>query len=278
MKKLAFILVLTPLLWGCTKKVVTTVTTVQNKFISAEINRYCSGTSYVDVALYSDPAPDAALCSAWAVAVGIPMFELTRKVQKPDGVWWYDGFNSPFPAEHCSLFVSSNIGSSRGGGSIPGTYAFLVPIPYDTLPWGDVQVSWTSSLYATWYDLGVSCFADSETRTIGSWDTTLILHDNMALIPLGFFRRYPSATSVETYLNLYAHGGMKPTPGGSGNMVGDIKGIFYSTFQDSGSLRRFFMGSPKLKRETTPPPVISREKRRQVIFRALGVPVWAGAD
>lgn len=267
-----FLFLAVSLLIGCSKKSPTTVTVVQSKFITAEFLRSYWGGSYANVALLSDPAPSAAQCTARAVVAG-GHYTLTTKEQRPTGVYWNDYTPFPYPATDCSLYVVSNVGSSAGGGvSMPGSYSYLVPIEYDTLPWGDVRVSWTRSLYAAWYDLDMSCYADSAYRYIGGMDTTLILSDTTVLIPLAFFRKYPQATSVEVNISLYAHGGAMPAPGGSGNMAGDIKGFFYSTYQDpGGNYRRFYVGTPWPNRETSPSPQDSGERRKQAILRAFGL-------
>ncbi len=275
-----FLFLAASLLTGCSKKSPTTVTTVvQHKFITAEFLRSYWRGSYENVAVLSDPAPSAAQCTARAVVAGIP-FTLAHKEQKPTGVSWNDYYSFPYPATDCSLYVVSNVGSSRGGGvNMPGSYSFLVPIPYDTLPWGDVRVSWTRSLYAAWYDLDLSCYAESAYLYLGGMDTTLILSDTTVLVPLAFFRKYPRATSVEATISLNAHGGPMPAPGGSGNMLGDIRGFFYSTYEDPGGYyRRFCIGSPWPNRETVPAPPApqdSKERRKQAILRAFGL---AGPD
>lgn len=262
---------------GCSKKSpTTTVTTVvQTKVIAAEFTRQGSGGSYADVSVFSDPAPNAVQCSARTVVAG-GHYTLSRPMQKPAAVHWYDYTPFPYPATDCSLYVATNLGSSAGGGvSMPGSYSFLVPLEYDTLPWGDVRVSWTRSLYAAWYDLDLSCYAESANIYFGGMDTTLILSDTTVLVPLAFFRKYPRATSVRASISVVAHGGPMPIPGGSGNMVGDIKGVFYSSYYDyGGRYRNFFMGTPWPNRATTPAPQDSRgpgERRKQAILRAFGL-------
>jgi len=284
MKKLAVLLLVAVTLFGCSKKSPTATTTVQAKFIVAELNlyRWWGSTPYFYewVEILSDPAPNVAQCSA-QMKFGTTSFQLTSyKYQGPGGVGLQDTFHFPYPGIACSLFVNTNVGNSRSGGvSAPGTYTINSPPDRDTLAWGDMAISWSQAQYATWYDLSLNYYAYNGTNHLGDADTQLIATGTSALIPQAFFRKYGSSTYVEAYFSVNAHTGAAPGAGAVGNLTGDIKGVFYSTFGDSGSSRYFYMGSPKLALgSATPHPQISHEKRRQFIIRAFGLPVKAEAD
>jgi len=284
MKKLAVLLLVAVTLFGCSKKSPTATTTVQAKFIVAEFNLYrwwgSSPNFYEWVEVFSDPAPNLTQSSA-QMKFGATTYQVTRdKSQWPGGVQLMDTFHFPYPGIACSLFVNTNVGNSRSGGvSAPGSYTINSPGAYDTLPWGDVALSWSQAQYATWYDLYLNYSAYNGTNHLGDADTQFIVTGTSVQIPQAFFRKYGSSTYVDAYFSLNAHAGAAPGAGAVGNLTGDIKGVFYSTFEDSGSSRWFYMGSPKLALgSVTPHPQISHEKRRQFIIRAFGLPVKAEAD
>ena len=284
MKKLVVLLLVASALFGCSKKENPTATTIQAKFILAELALYRWGGSnpyqYEWVQIFSDPAPNLSQCSA-QMKFGTTTFPLTwYKSQMPGGVQLGDTFHFPYPGIACSLFVNTNVGNSRSGGvSAPGSYTINSPATGDTLPWGDVALSWSQAQYATWYDLSLSYSAYNGTNYLGDADTQLVTTGTAVSIPQAFFRKFSSSTYVSASFQLYAHAGAVPGAGAVGNLTGDIKGFFYSTLQDSISSRWFYMGSPKLgPGAATPHPQISQEKRRQFIIRAFGLPVKAEAD
>lgn len=285
MKKLVVLLLVAVALFGCSKKETpTATTTVQAKFILAEFNltRWWGSNLwfYEWVAVYSDPAPNVTQCSA-QMKFGATSYQLTEyKSQWPGGVGLQDTFHFPYPGIACSLFVNTNVGNSRSGGvSAPGSYTINSPAAGDTLPWGDVALSWSQAQYATWYDLSLNYSAYNGTNHLGDADTQLIATGTSVQIPQAFFRKYGSSTYASAYFSVNAHAGAAPGAGAVGNLTGDIKGVFYSTFGDSGSSRSFYMGSPKLALgSATPHPQITHERRRQFIIRAFGLPVRSGTD
>lgn len=277
MKKLAFILVLTPLLWGCSKKSPTTVTNTvyQSKLIIASIFLRNPGQEYFfeQVDIYSDPTPDPGQCMA-VVKAGGSSFTLPQAFYSTGLVSFNDTARLPYPGIPCSLIVTTVLGSSRGGGiSIPGSYSLITPSRGDTLPWGDVTVSWNLAPYATWYELHVSYTAYMGGIMLGNADTLIVATGSSTKVPHAFFRKYQSANNLVGWVQLCAHDGAIGSPGGIGNLTGDIKGFFYTTFEDTGTSysRDFRMGSPKSFLKVALPPLIPEEKRRQYLLRAFGV-------
>jgi len=266
MKKLLIFFIFVLLLWGCSKKSPTTVIVVQSRFIAAEITQQF-GYVYEWVGVYSDPAPFLAGSSAYLKWAG-DTFLIPQKKQTLKGIELSGNAFIPYPSTNCSLYVSTNLGDSRGGGvNMPGNYTIIEPAEHDTLPWGTVRVSWTPAVYATWYELRVYYLTDSTTL-----DTTLFLRDTTISFPESFFRRRPGITWAQVTLYLTAHGGAAAEPGAVGNMAGDFKGFFYSTYQDPRSnYYHFHVGSPKLDPMVGPLPRVTEERRRQAILRAFGI-------
>jgi hypothetical protein len=225
------------------------------------------------VFVVSDSIFDIGRCSA-QMKFGNSLFQLSDKQQFPGRVLFSDTIHFPYPGVPCSLLVSTNLGASEGGGvSIPGDYRMTVPKMNDTLPRSaDVLICWVAAQNATWYDLYVYCFAESSHRAIGFSDTTLILTGTSVVLTNAFFQKFPSAQYEDVYARVTAHGGAVPGVGRN-NMVGDIKGFFYSTFLDTGSYRYFYVDTPRYMEERKPAILISTEKRHQAILRAFGVPV-----
>lgn len=274
MKKLAIILVLVPLLWGCSQKTVTN-TVYQSKIVLASINYSLSppppGRFWEEVDFYSDPAPDPGRCSVQIKARDTQLqFSNPRYFQ--GGISYYETDSLPYPGTPCSLSVATNLGSSQSVVSIPGPYSLVSPPSQnDTVPWGDVDISWTPAQHASWYELDVGYSANRGGIYLGSADTVLIATGTSIRIPHAFFSKYMSASFAEVSFELGAHDGALTTPGAAGNLTGDIKGFYYSTFVDSNAIRSFLMGTPKSFQGAVPPPQISEEKRRQAILRAFGV-------
>jgi hypothetical protein len=274
MKKLAFIFVLVPLVCGCSKKTVTN-TVYQSKLVLASINYSLwpspPGQFWGEVDFYSDPAPDPGRCSV-QIKAGSTQLQFSDPYYIPGGISYYGTDSLPYSGTPCSLSVATNLGSSQGVVSIPGSYSLVsTPAQYDTVPWGDVDVSWTSAQNASWYELDVSYGAWMGGIYLGNADTVLIATGTSMRIPRVFFSKYMSASYAWVYFTLGAHDGALKTPGAAGNLTGDIKGFYYSTFVDTSATRSFYMGTPKGLQGAVPPPQISEEKRRQAILRAFGV-------
>lgn len=272
MKKLAFILVLVPPLWGCSKKSPTVVTTVKTGFVVAEVYHTGWGQCSQMADIYSDPVAAASQCSAY-IRWGDRTYPLTERLQQPTGVRLSGTSQLPSPVTGCSLYVATNVGASRGGGvNMPGSYSYISPEPYDTLPWGDAVVVWTRSAYATWYEIELNYIADSSSRYLGTVDSVFFLADTSLVVPQAFFKRYPGTTWAMVTGYLWAHGGYLPGPGACGNMSGDFGGFFYSTYLHPGyNTLRFFIGTPRPGAKPSFPSRMTEERRRKMLLRALGV-------
>jgi hypothetical protein len=272
MKKLAFILLAALLLVGCSKKSPTTVPTIKSGFVIAEVLHTGWGQCSQMADIYSDPVAAASQCSAY-IRWGYRTYPLTERLQLPTGVRLSGTAQLPTPVTDCSLYVVTNLGYSRGGGvNMPGSYSYISPAPYDTLPWGNVGVFWTRSAYATWYEIELYYTADSASRYLGTVDSVFFLSDTSLILPQAFFKRYPGTTWAAVTCYLYAHGGNLPGPGARGNMSGDFGGFFYSTYAHPGYYTlRFFIGTPRPAAEPPVPTRMTEERRRKMLLRALGV-------
>ena len=272
MKKYALILLAIPLLVGCSKKSPTAVTTVKTGFVVAEVYHNGWGQVTQTADIYSDPVAVASQCSAY-IRWGYRTYPLTERLQQPTGVRLSGTSPLPTPVTDCSLYVVTNLGSSRGGGvNMPGSYSYISPAPYDTLSWGDVGVFWTRSAYATWYEIELYYTADSAGQYLGTVDSVFFLADTSLVLSQTFFKRYPGTTWAAVTGYLFAHGGNLPGPGARGNMVGDFGGFFYSTYVQPGyNTLRFYIGTPWPATEPPVPHRMTEERRREMLLRALGV-------
>jgi hypothetical protein len=265
-KKYALILLAVPLLWGCSKKSPTT--TVQPKMIIGEI-------SWEPVAeVIAEPTPDPAFTSARVhcdtVRLNLSLFEMDPGRIVLRGRMTSD----PLAGTICSLVVSSNLGGSRGAVVMPGSFQVNKPHDQDTLPFGDVVISWTPSEGASWFELQVSCGGyDTLGRNLGWADTALAVYDTITVIPVGFLKRYPAARYLYVWAQIYSHTGSKPG-WQTGNMVGEIRGFLIGT--ETCSTLLFWVGTPPpggfLNPEAIlPGPLVSEDRRRAFLRRAFGV-------
>jgi len=280
MKKLGVfcvVLLATVALFGCSKKSPTATTVVQGRMIFASFSHYTGGGSapyyYKDVSIYTDPTPDSAKCSA-QMNFGSTQFQLQRKWQYIGEVDLSDTLPFPFPSA-CSLFVTTNLGTAKGGGvSSPGSFDITWPLERDTLPWGNLTVSWTQAQNASWYEFNLYYSAYDTTHWLGSGDTTLYPTGTSVTLPQAFFQRYPSATYVSVSIWAGAYSGPAPGAGTSGNVSGDFKGFLVGEGHDHDrNDRYFYMGTPRLAPGLAhQPPEIDAATRRQRLLRAYGLP------
>lgn len=198
----------------------------------------------------------------------------------PGTIGFADTLPFPLPGISCSLIVNTNLGAGRAGGvSIPGGYTLSTPRDGDTLAWGDLAVAWTTAQYATWYDLYVSYGAYNGSTFLGNAYTELYPTNTSVVVPQSFFRQYPSATYISAYLYVVACNGPSPAPGGSGNVTGEFKGVFFCDFSEANTSANFYMGSPKGSLGANPPaPRISREERRERLLKAFKAKFQTEAD
>jgi len=267
MKKLVLILLAVPLLWGCSKK---SPTTVQSKMIFGEFSWWRATAE-----ILGEPTPDPAYTSARA-RYDTVQFKLSQIEVDPGRIFLQGSMIGYPPAGTlCSLVVSSNLGGSRGAVVKPGSSWFKLPISGDTLPWGDVQLSWTASEGASWFELQAHCSAsDTLGRYLGSADTALVVYDTLAVIPAGFFQRYPAAPYVYVSAQIYPHTGANPG-WQTGNMIGEIRGFLIGTGGDG--YVSFHVGTPPPGLGLLNPgaiphgPLVSEDRRRAFLLRAFGV-------
>jgi hypothetical protein len=266
MKKLALIFLAVPLLWGCSKRSPTT--TVQSKMIFGEISWWRATAE-----ILAEPTPDPAYTSARA-RYDTVQFRLSQIEADPGRiVLQSDLVVSPPTGTLCSLVVSSNLGGSRGAVILPGPSWFTRPRDGDTLPRGDVQLSWTPSEGASWFEVQVGCYGyDTLGRWLGYADTVLVVYDTLAVIPAGFL--HPASLDVSVYAVTYPHTGSKPG-WQTGNMIGEVRGFLIGT---GGNGYVFFhVGTPPPGPELwnpgakPPGPLVSGDRRRAFLLRAFGV-------
>jgi len=277
MKRLVLVLPFLLLLFHACSKKSPTSNAVLSKFIVAEFEVYQQYMSYFrfteQVEVYSDPAPDLTRCSVQMKFGDISLYP-AKKEQRVGGVQWNDTLHFPYPGVDCSLYVNTDVGLTRGGNvSTPGGYRITTPTYYDSMPLGDVRISWSKAQGGSWYDLYLSFTANGSQGYLGDGDTILILAETTAVIPLGFFAKYGPPTFVYAFAQLNAHNGAMPGPGGVANLSGDIKGVFFSTFSDTGGRRFFRMFGSQPQLSLPLPREISEAQRRLAILRAFGVPV-----
>ncbi len=261
MKKLAFILLAVPLLWGCSKKTVTTV--VHSKAAFAEIKPL-----WANVDIISVPAidPSAARASVWAR--NVPHDLKVVKTARFGKLEFWGNWQDPATGIPCSLVVSTPLGTSRGTVVIPRDVTILSPIQSDTLAWGDVTIVWYCPDQPVWYEMTFDYTAyDTNRHQMGYADTQLVTRDTLAVIPAGFLRRYPTAPYIYGHGGVYAHTG--PYPGEADNFSGDIRGYLIGT--DWGDGIGFYMGTPLLGLGSAPAPRIADEKRREYLRRLYGL-------
>jgi hypothetical protein len=201
---------------------------------------------------------------------GSQAFWLSKKWVQPGGLEVRDSIFFPYPGVACSLLVSIGADTSRGGGvSLPGSYKINAPGQGDTMAVGDVTISWSPAQFATWYDLSLHYHAVN----VGEGDTVVILSSPSVVIPLSFFQRDSTTRFWVIQISVQAHGGDVPGVGKSGSLIGKTKGVFYSTFVDTGASRQFYMGHFRAEVKKVQPGQSNEAKRRQAILRAFGVPV-----
>jgi hypothetical protein len=266
---------------GCSKSSPTNTTTTVTRSVVVwagfDMSRSPPYTDFRETAdIFSDPGADPAQCSA-QMKFGSTAFVLPREDMwgLPGYVSFYDTLPFPYPGITCSVFVTTNLGACRAGGvSLPGSYRITAP-QMDTLPWGDLAVAWTQAQNAAWYDVWVYFTAlDTITGYIGSDDTTLFATGTSANVSQAFLRKYSNAHYIVVNTSVDAHAGPMPGAGAVGNMAGDLKGFFISTFSDSVTSSSCYMGTQGVKLGTqTPSPQISKEKRREAILKAFGAPM-----
>jgi len=272
MNKLWFLFLAASLLigaGGCSKKSPTT--TVQSKMVFGEIASWGATAE-----ILGEPTPDPASTSARAHYDTV-QFRLFQMEVDPGRIVLRGNVFSPPPAGTlCSLVVSSNLGGSRGAVPLPGPSWFTRPHGGDTLPRGDVQLSWTNSEGANWFEVQVSCYGyDSLGRWLGYADTVLVVYDTLAVIPAGFLHPYPSSLYVSVYARNYPHTGSKPG-WQTGNMIGDIRGFLIGT--GYGGSVGFYVGTPPPGPGVLNPgdmTPVSEDRRRAFLLRAFGL---AGSD
>lgn len=268
MKKLVLILLAVPLLWGCSKKNPTT--TVQSKIVFGEIASWRATAE-----ILGEPTPDPASTSARAHYDTVQFRLFQTEVDPGRIVLQGDMISSPPTGTLCSLVVSSNLGGSRGAVVMPVFSRFTRPNSGDTLPWGDIQLSWTPSEGANWFELQARCYGyDTLGRYLGSADTVLVVYDTLAVVPAGFFQRYPAVTYVDATAQIYPHTGSKPG-WQTGNMIGEIRGFLIGTGGDG--YVSYHVGTPPPGLGLLNPgaiphgPLVSEDRRRAFLLRAFGV-------
>jgi len=257
MKKLAFILLAVPLLWGCSKK---TVTVVQSRMIFAEIE---PGTMEVEILTEpsTDPASSTACVYYENIRVTLPVL-----VSSPGKVIFRDYPPSSVAGLRCSLEVSTPFGSSRGAVGIP-QYGTMHQPKDDILPWGDIWFAWSRS-QGSWFVFTLQYHAyDTVGNLLGTADTQFIAADTNAIIRLAHLQKYPKSFSLSAMAWIASYQG--PRPGEAGNLSGAIRGYLLGSGYGGG--KGFCVGAPPPGHRTGPPPRVDGEKRRRFLRRAFGV-------
>lgn len=260
MKKLAFILLAVPLLWGCSKK---SPTTAQSKTIFAEI--YNKGAS-VEI---SASVVDSTRATA-RVIFGNVQITLREKTANNGKMGFWDTFPVSVAGTRCSLEVNTLIGSSRGAVWVPNDVTLRSPLRGDTLPWGDIAFIWSHSVKANWYEADIYYIAyDSNGNTIAEIDTQLVVLDTVTVIPAAFFRKFSWVAYLRGYASVRPFNG--PRPGEVENMNGDIRGFLLGSGNGDGLFTSFLVGTPPSIFKTVQPPRIDRGERRRFMLRAFGL-------
>lgn len=142
-----------------------------------------------------------------------------------------------------TITLLSNLGNAEGTITFPEMAHFTYPSECDTLPIGDVTVSWTNCEGANIYDLYKEIRAFDSTGSFMEFvefsDT--ILNDTSITIPSSKFA-VVGAVYYKVHLFILPYSGAFPDLDGHGNMSGTICG--YLSAGGDGDIMHFYVGTP----------------------------------
>ncbi|MCK4233326.1 hypothetical protein KAX75_02790 [candidate division WOR-3 bacterium] len=166
--------------------------------------------------------------------------------------------------------VTSNIGNAEGSITLPDSISITQPSYKDTVPIGDVTMSWSSTEGADWYGLYINIHACDSFGYQVNWENLDTLMTTTTLfIPSSHFN-VSGAVYYHVTGAIYANAGPPPIPGTSGNMTGTLKGILVG-YGDIGFID-FYVGTPTIisgyqQRKRS----ISTEERMDAYLRKLDI-------
>jgi len=212
--------------------------TTQQNFVSCML--YLWGS---EACLFSNPLTDPDSVDArkeWSGDTIIFPIKLTY----PDHIELKDNSNN-IACTTYTIKVTSNLGNAEGNICIPGSISMTLPSNGDTLPIGDVTVSWTTGQKADFYWVsGYMISYDSLGSGFELTDIDTFLFAVSFVIPSTFFN-IDNAKYHYVYLDVYPYSGSLPVPGTSGNMTGTLNG-FLNALGNGGSVY-FYVGTPIAK-------------------------------
>lgn len=219
------------------------------------------------VELTSDPMPDINSFNATKEWDGNSITFLERYITSGK-VKLYDFTGNTLGTTY-TVKVTSNLGNAEGSITLPESISITQPSYKDTVPIGDVTMSW-SSTGADWYGLHFYIYAcDSFGYQVNWEDLDTLITTTTLFIPSSHF----NVTGAVYYYvsgSIYANAGPPPIPGTSGNMTGTLKG-FLVGFGDNESIY-FYVGTPTIisghqQRKRS----ISTEERMNAYLRKLDI-------
>lgn len=236
MKKWSAIIGVILILSGCVreKKKIVEVEKPVNAWVMGFITIYPWQYAY----LISDPVEDPAKCDAilkWGQNQKI--FEIKDKILT--GIEFWDTLISCNPNTQYTLEINSQtFGKSSGNVIIPSGTQIVNPDWEDTLPIGNVQISWTTAQNATFYCLYISIDAYDET---GEWiDDEYIdtfITSTSFTIPSSYFQVEGAAYYI-VYCDVFPYSGKLY----EANMSGNFKGYLFG--EGEGDWIYFYVGTP----------------------------------
>jgi hypothetical protein len=175
------------------------------------------------VQLLSDPRATGVSCTVAGDTTGGTSAGVRELLPIPTpGVLSLGFFNSatPAPGTQQDLSLTCNLGSCAATCAIPGQFAFA-PAPAETLPVGtSLNLSWTESSNAQWYQVWAQCSWYDTTHS--SKDTVFTVTSTSAAIPDTWFVR-----DAWVFVDVCAGNGPSPaSSAANGNVTGDARGLW----------------------------------------------------
>lgn len=257
MKKIICVVGIMILFWGCTK----------TKEKKVPVNAWCEGFlnswGWQQAFLISDPVEDLNKCNASLKWDGNQQI-FKRKERHPDGVYFTDTTIICTLATQYTLEISSQtFGKSSGSVFIPESTLITEPDWGDTLPIGNVQVTWTPSSNTDFYSLSIYIDAyDSFGLWISSQEIDTFLTTTSFTISSSHFQ-VPDAEYYYVDMNVFPYSGDLY----SANMSGDFKGFLFGEGQ--GDWTSFYVGTPVVLKFSSSSKIPSFRERIEKIRKTI---------
>ena len=215
--------------------------------------------------IYSDPAPTPSRCRAFLNDMEFPS-SWFRQIYGGAYLGVIITGSGLEPGYLAEISVESDRGDAEGSLNIPDTLSLVGLEDNDTLPMGDLTITWSGD--ADFYDFWVlavlySPSGDSVDYTL----TSCYTKDTSYTVPVDSLRLSGGGYSKVT-VDIDPVNGVMPEAGASANMQGTMKGNYYLTNTTSRTAS-FYVGTPaKISNVLA---VKSTEDSRNRLNRALGI-------